>query len=245
MNEGECRLARPHSQSFAVIESDLLEMMKGLCTSEKLHQCRNLKGHLRNARVHKSEHTNTHTLYAGTVSFCDDSLPDQLVGNNDNHNENEFVQPVMSIAPINRWCDARGMFPTSPAVEYASVLMFLCFAEMHAGTPLALHHSYSPEALIQPYRLITNKAQRSLSTQRQHVLIIFLQINSTERLLEKILIKFPLSPFIRFSPRGNGVGSEGCGFGTFQYASNRQHGFARIRKLLITANCGHYHGKIK
>lgn len=28
--------------------------------------------------------------------------PDQLVGTNDNHNENEFVQPVMSIAPINR-----------------------------------------------------------------------------------------------------------------------------------------------
>lgn len=37
MNEGECRLSGPHSQSYAVIESDLLEMMKGCVLGKPQH----------------------------------------------------------------------------------------------------------------------------------------------------------------------------------------------------------------
>lgn len=48
-----------------------------------------------------------------------------------------------------------------------------------------------------------------------------------------------------FFPEDGGAGREGSRFGTFQFASNQQLGSSHIRKLLITANCGHYHGKIK
>lgn len=62
--------------------------------------------------------------------------------------------------------------------------------------------------------------------------------------LDSILFVFSL--FAHFFPlEGRGAGREGFGFGTFQYASNQQLGSSHIRKLLITANCGHYHGKIK
>ncbi len=52
--------------------------------------------------------------------------------------------------------------------------------------------------------------------------------------------------FAHFFPlEGRGAGRGGFGIGTFQYASNQQLSSSLIRKLLITANCGHYHGKIK
>lgn len=62
----------------------------------------------------------------------------------------------------------------------------------------------------------------------------------------KILIKFSFFLSLPiFFPEGRGAGREGSSFGTFQFAFNQQLGSSHIRKLLITANCGHYHGKIK